>query len=116
VAENLLGAGANLEATDSKGNTPLHYAAGYGRGDFVKRLLAAGALGTAVNESGRKPLQLVTCAAVRRPVARPLCRRRCLPPLSEFCRFWGPPRLSLLGSDFCALVCTPAGWSIYGFV
>ncbi len=48
---------------DSKKNTPLHYAAGYGRSALVRQLLEAGAKAAADNASGQSALDLVTCAS-----------------------------------------------------
>jgi Ankyrin repeats (many copies) len=56
------------QAKDSKGNTPLHYAAGYGRVPLVQRLIEAGAIGSAQNSSGHTPIQLVRWAPL--PSAR----------------------------------------------
>ena len=42
-AEALLDAGADVNATDKNSNTPLHYAAGYGRKDVVEVLMKSGA-------------------------------------------------------------------------
>ena len=44
---------------DTQGNTPLHYAAGYGRGEFVKDLIDAGAKGFSQNNNGHTPCDLV---------------------------------------------------------
>jgi len=44
---------------DKEGNTPLHYAAGYGRGEFVKDLIDAGAKGFKKNTHGHTPFDLV---------------------------------------------------------
>lgn len=44
---------------DSQGNSPLHYAAGYGRAEFVKDLIDAGAKGFKKNKSGHTPFDLV---------------------------------------------------------
>ena len=44
---------------DSQGNNPLHYAAGYGRAEFVKDLIDAGAKGFKKNKSGHTPFDLV---------------------------------------------------------
>lgn len=44
---------------DSKGNTPLHYAAGYGRIDIIEPLLEAGCSGRAANSKGHTPYELV---------------------------------------------------------
>lgn len=50
--------GANLEVRDSMNNTPLHYAAGYGRPAIARMLLDAGADKTAQNNTGKTPLDL----------------------------------------------------------
>ena len=55
-------------AQDSKGNTPLHFAAGYARGALARRLVEAGANGAVENGDGNTPLELVTCDAC--PVMR----------------------------------------------
>lgn len=47
---------------DGKGNTPLHFAAGYARGELARRLIEAGANGAVENVNGNTPLELVTCA------------------------------------------------------
>ena len=61
--KGLLGAASRRSLTlalqDSKGNTPLHYAAGYGRGEVVLLLLDAGANAAAKNATGKTPLALV---------------------------------------------------------
>lgn len=44
---------------DTQGNAPLHYAAGYGRGEFVKDLIDAGAKGFSQNDNGHTPFDLV---------------------------------------------------------
>ena len=43
VVEILLEAGADVNTLDRRGATPLHHAAGEGRGDIVRLLLARGA-------------------------------------------------------------------------
>lgn len=55
-------------AQDGKGNTPLHFAAGYARGALARRLVEAGANGAVENGDGNTPLELVTCATC--PVMR----------------------------------------------
>ena len=45
---------------DSKQNTVLHYACGYGRSQLVQLLLEKGAPSTTENGSGQAPLDLVT--------------------------------------------------------
>jgi ankyrin repeat protein len=42
IAKMLIDEGAKLEVMDSKGNTPLHYAAGYGRPQLVSAPHAVG--------------------------------------------------------------------------
>jgi len=49
----LLDAGASVEALDSKQNTPLHYAVGYGRAEYARLLLNAGASCAARNSTGK---------------------------------------------------------------
>ena len=44
---------------DSQGNNALHYAAGYGRAEFVKDLIDSGAKGFKKNKSGHTPFELV---------------------------------------------------------
>jgi ankyrin repeat protein len=58
VATLLLKEGAALEAADSKGNTPLMYAAGYGRPPLVRMLLDAGASTAAKNANGKTAADL----------------------------------------------------------
>ena len=54
----LLDAGANLEATDQEGNTPLHQAVMLGSLRGAETLLARGAKVNAKNRSGQTPLSL----------------------------------------------------------
>lgn len=49
---------------DGKGNTPLHFAAGYARGELARRLIETGANGAVENVNGNTPLELVTCASL----------------------------------------------------
>lgn len=53
----------NAPAQDSKGNTPLHYAAGYGRTDVIAALLEAGCSGRTHNSKGHTPYELVKWVA-----------------------------------------------------
>jgi ankyrin repeat protein len=53
----LLEAGLNIEATNNLGETPLHYAAKFGKDDCVFQLLQRGANVDAINFAGRTPLQ-----------------------------------------------------------
>ena len=49
-----------MHAQDSKQNTVLHYACGYGRSKLVRLLLEKGAQSASENMSGQTPLDLVT--------------------------------------------------------
>jgi ankyrin repeat protein len=51
-------AGANTEAKDKDGNTPLHFASGYGHLSVVKALLSGGANMFEANNYGRLPIHL----------------------------------------------------------
>ena len=55
----LLGNGADANARDGKGNTPVHYAAGYGRGAALRLLLGAGGDVGARNGEGQAPADVV---------------------------------------------------------
>lgn len=59
MLNTLLEFGANTEALNANGNTPLHHAANLNRSVFVKELLARGADVNAQNpETSRTPLHL----------------------------------------------------------
>ncbi|GKU92899.1 hypothetical protein SLEP1_g6562 [Rubroshorea leprosula] len=58
MLELLLQYGANINATDSRGQTPLHRCVLRGKGAFAKLLLTRGANPHAVNEEGRTAYEL----------------------------------------------------------
>ncbi len=59
VSALLLDAGADLNAEDSRGNTPLHYAAGRkGSKELVRLLLDRGALAYIRNDKGKTPAEV----------------------------------------------------------
>ena len=71
LVQALMDAGANLEAQDSKQNTPLHYAVGYGRIEYVRHLLSAGASAQARNATGKTPHAIALESADKgNPVAK----------------------------------------------
>jgi ankyrin repeat protein len=54
---------------DGRGNTPLHYAAGYGRTAIVTLLLARGADAGAANDAGQTPVDVAGVNGEREVVA-----------------------------------------------
>ncbi|XP_068665658.1 ADP-ribosylation factor GTPase-activating protein AGD3-like [Aristolochia californica] len=58
MIELLLQYGANINATDANGQTPLHHCILRGRSAFAKLLLSRGADARAVDKEGKIPLQL----------------------------------------------------------
>ena len=51
----LLNAGADVMVQDDDGNTPLYYAANFGKGENIQTLLAAGADAKVKDHSGKTP-------------------------------------------------------------
>ncbi|KAL6996847.1 hypothetical protein U1Q18_006975 [Sarracenia purpurea var. burkii] len=60
MVELLLQHGANINASDSKGQTPLHHCIFRGRIAIAKLLLSRGANPRALDREGKTPLQLVS--------------------------------------------------------
>jgi hypothetical protein len=58
VARLLIESGANVNASDARGNTALHYAASRGDAELVQLLLESGADPLAANEAGETPADL----------------------------------------------------------
>ncbi|EQC38314.1 hypothetical protein, variant [Saprolegnia diclina VS20] len=71
VCQDLIGAGADMNAKNKDGSTPLHEAAKAGQLDVVKGLLAAGANPQLTNKNGDKPF-----AVAKRMQVRELLRGR----------------------------------------
>jgi hypothetical protein len=58
VARLLVESGANVNVSDARGNTALHYAASRGDAELVRLLLESGADPLAANEAGETPADL----------------------------------------------------------
>ena len=56
IIEPLIAKGADVNAKDKDGGTPLHYAAKYGRKETVELLIAKGADLNAKDDDGKTPL------------------------------------------------------------
>ena len=59
MAEFLINAGANMEAVDWNGDTPLHSAFGYGSVKTINFLIDAGASQTTVNHNNNTPFEMI---------------------------------------------------------
>ena len=64
IIKALILAGANVDAMDIGGQTPLHYSAAYGQAAMARALLAAGADVNARDHDGQTPLHCATADAV----------------------------------------------------
>ena len=62
VVRQLIREGVNVNARSNLGNTPLHIAAVYGRGEIVDILTDAGAALRAINTAGLTPMNLAANA------------------------------------------------------
>ena len=62
VSSQLIEAGENVNAKDSDGNTPLHWAAREGNADNVRQLIDAGAYVNARDRRGNTPLRRAALA------------------------------------------------------
>ncbi len=97
VVKRLLASGADVNAPDEYGETPLHWATRYGHTALVEVLVANGADVNASDDNGDSPLHWAA--------------DNVMPPLSRFSR--GPPRRSLLHHPFeasplpCPMVLDP---------
>ena len=58
ITELLIDAGADVNAENEAGGTPLHYAASWGGKDIVELLIAASADVNAKRDDGKTPLDL----------------------------------------------------------
>ena len=65
TVEVLLKAGANMEAKDNEGRTPLHLAVAAGKLETIDALITAGADTTIKNNKGETPFQLTNNDAIK---------------------------------------------------
>jgi hypothetical protein len=107
----LLEAGLNIESTNDFGETPLHYAAKFGRDDCVFQLLQRGANVDAIDVPGRTPLQAFLnsrCYPLSKSAARHILHHETLP---EECASKGNQSCTFLSSFLSRLLSrTPKGY------